>query len=277
MMVPMNRLLSDAQAGKYAVGAFNVYNYETIRGVIEAGAESGVPVIVAFGERYLENMGFDEAAALVRILAERSGVPTALHLDHCKSVDHVLQAIRAGFSSVMYDGSSYAYEENVAQTSLVVRCAHAVGVSVEAELGAIALGDRSNEEGAEQIYTDPAQAADFVARTGVDSLAVSIGTVHGMYKGEPKIDVDVLKRIHARVSAPLVLHGGSGTPEGVLRECIRNGICKINVNTEISSFVVDQYKALLASGVDYHFSQLSQKSVGYVKEVAGKYIRIFKG
>ena len=277
MMVPMNRLLSDARAGKYAVGAFNVYNYETIRGVIEAGAASGVPVIVAFGERYLENMGFDEATAITRILAERSGVPAALHLDHCKSVDHVLQAIRAGFSSVMFDGSSFAYEENVAQTRLVAQCAHAVGVAVEAELGAIAIGDRSNEEAAEQIYTDPAQAADFVARTGVDSLAVSIGTVHGMYKGEPKIDVDVLKRIHSLVSVPLVLHGGSGTPEAVLRECIRNGICKINVNTEISSFVVDQYGLLLKSGKDYHFSQLSQKAVGYVKEVAEKYIRIFKG
>ena len=167
-------------------------------------------------------------------------------------------------------------EENVAQTRRVVDCAHAVGVSVEAELGAIAIGERSNEEAAEQIYTDPAQAADFVARTGVDSLAVSIGTVHGMYKGEPKIAVDVLKRIHASVSIPLVLHGGSGTPEKTLKDCIQNGICKINVNTEISSFVVDQYGLLLKSGKDYHFSQLSTKAVGYVKEVAVKYIRIFK-
>lgn len=277
MMEPMNKLLTDARRNRYAVGAFNVYNYETIRGVVEAGAETGTPVIVAFGERYLENMGFDEVTAITRILAERAGVPAALHLDHCKSTDHVLQALRAGFSSVMFDGSSFAYEENVAQTRHVVQCAHAVGVSVEAELGAIAIGDRSNEEAAEQIYTDPEQAADFVARTGVDSLAVSIGTVHGMYKGEPKIDVGVLKRIHGLVSIPLVLHGGSGTPEKTLRECIENGICKINVNTEISSFVVDQCGLLLKSGKDYHFSQLSLKAVQNVKEVAKKYIRIFKG
>jgi fructose-bisphosphate aldolase class II len=276
MMVPMNRLLADARTGRYAVGAFNVYNYETIRGVIEAGAESGVPVIVAFGERYLENMGFDEVVSIVRILSERTGVPAAVHLDHCKSEDRILQAIRAGFSSVMYDGSALEFEENAARTRRIVEIAHAVGVSVEAELGAIAMGERSNEEAAEQIYTDPAQAADFVARTGVDSLAVSIGTVHGMYKGEPKIDVGVLKRIHGLLPIPLVLHGGSGTPEAVLKECIANGICKINVNTEISSFVVDQLGLLIKSGKDYHFSQLSLKAVGNVKEVAKKYIRIFK-
>ena len=188
-----------------------------------------------------------------------------------------MQAIRAGFTSVMFDGSSLPFAQNVAATRDVVRIAHAAGVSVEAELGAIALGDRSNEEAAEQIYTDPAQARELVETSGVDALAVSIGTVHGLYKGEPKIDVGTLKAIRRLVSVPLVLHGGSGTPEDVLRECIQNGICKINVNTEISTLVVDRFRAMLASGKDFHYSKLSLEAVGLVTQVARKYIGIFKG
>lgn len=276
-MRPMRELLDEAQKGAYAVGAFNVYNYETILGVVKAAQEEKVPVIVAFGERYLENMDFESVALVAERLSREVSTPIALHLDHCKSVDHIVQAIRAGFTSVMFDGSSLPFAQNVAATRDVVRIAHAAGVSVEAELGAIALGDRSNEEAAEQIYTDPAQARELVEASGVDALAVSIGTVHGLYKGEPKIDVGTLKAIRRLVSVPLVLHGGSGTPEDVLRECIQNGICKINVNTEISTLVVDRFRAMLASGKDFHYSKLSLEAVGLVTRVARKYIGIFKG
>jgi fructose-bisphosphate aldolase class II len=273
----MRELLDEAQKGGYAVGAFNVYNYETILGVVKAAQEEKVPVIVAFGERYLENMDFESVALIAERLSREVSTPIALHLDHCKSADHIVQAIRAGFTSVMFDGSSLPFAQNVAATRDVVRIAHAAGVSVEAELGAIALGDCSNEEAAEQIYTDPAQARELVESSGVDALAVSIGTVHGLYKGEPKIDVGTLKAIRRLVSVPLVLHGGSGTPEGVLRECIQNGICKINVNTEISTLVVDRFRAMLASGKDFHYSKLSLEAVGLVTQVARKYIGIFKG
>jgi fructose-bisphosphate aldolase class II len=273
----MRELLDEAQKGRYAVGAFNVYNYETILGVVKAAQEEKVPVIVAFGERYLENMDFASVALVAERLSREVSTPIALHLDHCKSADHIVQAIRAGFTSVMFDGSSLPFAQNVAAPRDVVRIAHAAGVSVEAELGAIALGDRSNEEAAEQIYTDPAQARELVETSGVDALAVSIGTVHGLYKGELKIDVGTLKAIRRLVSVPLVLHGGSGTPEDVLRECIRNGICKINVNTEISTLVVDRFRAMLASGKDFHYSKLSLEAVGLVTQVARKYIGIFKG
>lgn len=278
MIVPMVALLNDAIKQRYAVGAFNVYNYETILGVLQAAKEERVPLIIAFGERYLENMDFDSVAAITEKLARgASSTPIVLHLDHCKSFENIVQAIRAGFTSVMFDGSSMPFEENISMTREIVRIAHAVGVSVEAELGAIALGDRSNEEGAEQIYTDPSQAKEFVDGSGVDTLAVSIGTVHGLYKGKPKIDIDILKEIRRTVKTPLVLHGGSGTPECILRECIRNGICKINVNTEISTNVVDQLRALLATGKEYHLSQLSLATMGFVMQVARKYMRIFKG
>jgi len=277
MMVAMKSLLEEAQKRKYAIGSFNVYNYETIRGVIDAASDERVPVIVAFGERYLENMGLAEVASVTRDLCAGAGVPVVLHLDHCKSFDHIVQAVQAGFTSVMYDGSSLPYEENAATTHEVTRLAHAAGVSVEAELGAIGLGDRSNEEEASQIYTDPGQARDFVSRTGIDALAVSIGTVHGLYKGEPKINIDILKEICRIVQIPLVLHGGSGTPEEIIRQCIQNGICKINVNTEISAHVVDKLRELLCSGADHHLSQLSVKQVSLVKDVVKKYIRIFGG
>ena len=154
--------------------------------------------------------------------------------------------------------------------------AHAANVSVEAELGALAGGEFSNEEAGEEIYTDPGQAARFVQCTGIDALAVSIGTVHGMYKGTPRINVEVLKKIAAAVSIPLVLHGGSGTPEEIVRECIRQGIAKINVNTEISMYTVEKVKELLDSGTHYHLSQLALKEVGFVKEVVKKYATMFR-
>jgi len=276
MIVNLSTVLADARKQGYAVGSFNCYNYETFRGAIEAGSELGYPTIVAFGENYLPNMDLAEVAALVRAMACKARVPVVLHLDHCKSVDHIVQAIRAGFSSVMFDGSALPFEENIRQTAAVVKMAHAVGVSVEAELGALAGGEFSNEEAAEEIYTNPEEAKKFIDETGVDALAVSIGTVHGMYKGTPKVDVEVLKKIAAKTALPLVLHGGSGTPEDIVRECIRNGIAKINVNTEISVYAVENLRQLLNSDKTYHLSQLSLQEVGFVKEVVKKYSNMFR-
>lgn len=276
MMVNLAAALKDASRSNYAVGSFNVYNYETIRGVIEAGRELGYPTIVAFGANYLTNMDVDEVFALVNAMAAKAEIPLVLHLDHCKSFETIIKAIRAGFTSVMYDGSSLPFSENQKKTAEIVAIAHAADVSVEAELGALAGGAFSNEEAAAEIYTDPKQAAQFVAATGVDALAVSIGTVHGMYKGTPRIDVGVLKQIASLVDIPLVLHGGSGTPEETVRECIRNGIAKINVNTEISVYTVEKLKMLLNSGDSYHLSQLAVKEVGYVKEVVKKYATMFR-
>lgn len=276
MMVNLAQLLPDARRKRYAIGSFNVYNYETIRGVIEANNELGYPAIVAFGENYLTNMTVDEVFALVETMSKRVKIPLALHLDHCKSFDHIVQAIKAGFTSVMYDGSSLPFEENIKQTAQIVAIAHAANVSVEAELGALAGGEFSNEESGEEIYTNPEQAARFVAETKVDALAVSIGTVHGMYKGTPKVDVEILKKIAAQVDLPLVLHGGSGTPEEIVKRCIRNGIAKINVNTEISLYTIEKVKELLQSGKAYHLSQLACKEVDYVKEVVKKYSTMFR-
>lgn len=277
MIVNLQSVLKDAKEKKYAVGSFNVYNYETIRGVIESAKESQIPAIIAFGERYMENMDFKTVHAVVDAMTKEIDIPIVLHLDHCKSPENIFKAIRAGFTSVMYDGSHLSYEENLKNTKEIVKIAHATGVSVEAELGSLAGGEGSNEgaEDQDEIYTDPIQAKEFVSSTGVDALAVSIGTVHGMYKGEPKISIDVLKEISSRVDVPLVLHGGSGTPEVTIRDCIQNGICKINVNTEISVYTVEKIKELMTGEKTYHLSNISLKTVEYVKEIVKKYMSMF--
>ncbi|WP_422448436.1 class II fructose-bisphosphate aldolase [Thermoanaerobacterium sp. DL9XJH110] len=275
MLVNLKPVLTEAKMNKYAVGAFNVYNYETIKGVVESVRELKIPAVIAFGERYIENMQFKEVFALVDTMIKDLEIPVVLHLDHCKSFENIIRAIRAGFTSVMFDGSELPFEENVKRTEKIVAVARAAGVSVEAELGSIAAGRGSSEEGYREIYTDPAQAEEFVESTGVDALAVSIGTVHGIYKGEPRINMDVLKEVASRVDIPLVLHGGSGTPEGIIKECIKNGICKINVNTEISLYTLKKIKEMLADEGDCHLSRVSLKEVEYIKDVVKKYMLLF--
>lgn len=277
MYTNFNTILADAYKEHSAVGSFNWYHFETLRGIVEAGQEAGRPVIASFGAKYLTNMDLDTAVALTKNLAEKTDQPVCLHLDHSSSLDTIIKAIRAGFGSVMYDGSSLPFEENLKNTKFVCDIAHACGVSVEAELGTLAAGANSHEGSADdrEAYTDPGKALEFVKETGVDALAVSIGTVHGMYKGTPNIRVDILKDINAEVGIPLVLHGGSGTPEDKILACIDNGISKINVNTEISEYVMAHTKELLKTE-NPHLSVLALKQKNWVKEVAGKYIKLFQ-
>lgn len=276
MLVNLQTIVDAAHKEKYAIGAFNCYNYETIKGTIEAASEINRPVIVAFGAKYLPNMSLADAHAIVSSLASNYDIPICLHLDHCSDLDVIKSAIEVGFTSVMYDGSMLPYEKNIENTKKVVQLSHSKNVSVEAELGSLATGLESHEGSENDIekYTDPQQAKEFVEKTGVDALAVSIGTVHGLYKGEPNIRIDILKEINEKVKIPLVLHGGSGTPSNKLRKCITNGIAKINVNTEISKFVVDETKKLLNEG-NLHYSTLSLKQQHFVKEVVKKYLHIF--
>jgi len=268
--------LKKAQENKYALGSFNVYNYETIKGVYNSIEEAHADGIIAFGAKYLSNMTVKEVSNLIRTVSSNYPKDIIIHLDHCSDFKTIREAIDAGFTSVMFDGSHLPYEENVKATKEVCDYAHSRGVSVEAELGCIALGDHSNEDSAEEKYTDPVQAKDFVLRTGVDCLAVSIGTVHGTYKGTPNISVDRLKEINAVVDIPLVLHGGSGTPIEVIKECIENGICKININTEMSKEAVDLIQKTIQENEKSHFSQLSVLARDRVSDVATKYINLFR-
>jgi len=277
MLTNLNGILQKAYAEKYAVGSFNAYNFETFKGIIDAGVETNTPIIVAFGAKYLTNMSVETASAIVTSLAKDLEIPVCLHLDHCKSMDTVYTAIKAGFGSVMYDGSALPFAENVANTAQICKVAHACGVSVEAELGSLAAGEKSHEGSASdvQAYTDPEAAKKFVEATKVDALAVSVGTVHGLYKGKPNIRIDILQEINKRLNIPLVLHGGSGVPEQDILNTIANGIAKINVNTEISMYTVEETARLLAKEQP-HFSVVSLKEMDYVKTVVKKYIAFFR-
>lgn len=277
MLVNFQEMLDDAYSGNYAIGSFNAYNYNTIKGVIQAAESLGRPVIVAFGEKYLANMHLEDVYSIVSTIASRTGVPICLHLDHCKNIDVIIRAIRSGFTSVMYDGSALSYEDNLKNTKLVCDIAHACGVTVEAELGSLAAG-RGSHEGTpddKEIYTDPDQALDFVSSTGVDALAVSIGTVHGLYSGAPNIRIDILQAINKNVKIPLVLHGGSGLSDSIIQDCIKNGISKINVNTEISTHAVNKLFESLKAKKE-HLSVLSLQEQEHVKEIVFKYMNFFK-
>lgn len=277
MLQNFSAMLQAAYRGGYAVGSFNVYNYETMKGAVLAAKRMEQPVIVAFGAKYLANMSLLDARVMAEALAAENGVAVCLHLDHCPDLDIVFQAIRAGFSSVMYDGSALPFADNAANTALVCKVAHAGGVSVEAELGSLAATETSHEGSADdkEVYTSPEAARQFVAQSGCDALAVSIGTVHGLYKGKPNIRVDILKEIDALLKMPLVLHGGSGIPEEDIRQCIANGIAKINVNTEISSYAVEKTKELLAGEKLPHLATIAEKQQTFVGDIVEKYMKFF--
>ncbi|QWB99996.1 class II fructose-bisphosphate aldolase [Mycoplasmatota bacterium] len=275
MIVNLNPLLKEARDHHYAVGAFNVYNYETIHSVIEAIKESNTSAIISFGEKYLSNMELKEVVNLIRTMTTELDQKVGIHLDHCKSFDVIKKAIDAGFTSVMIDGSHLPFEENVAITKEVVDYAHQFNVTVEAELGSLSLGSHSNEDDAEEIYTDPMKAREFVLQTNVDCLAVSIGTVHGLYKGEPQVSVERLIEIKDQIDIPFVLHGGSGTPLKTIQECIINGIAKINVNTEISSSIVKAISETVSKKPDTHFSVLSNQAKEAGKKTIVKYMEMF--
>lgn len=236
-MTAFGALLSAARRDGQVVFAFNCYSLESVSAAVRVAAHTGRPVIVAHGEKYLENVGLRPMRALVSALAQDAGCvnQVLLHLDHAADAELCAEAARLGYDSVMFDGSHLPYDQNVALTAQVTRHAHQLGVGVEAELGSLATGAASHEfDHGEEHLTDPAQAHDFVQATGIDALAVSIGTVHGLYRGEPHLDLERLRQIAARVPQPLVLHGGSGTPFAALRSAMHAGIAKINVNTEVA-------------------------------------------
>lgn len=212
MLVTLKKILTAADKGRYAVGAFNVNNLEAVQAVIQAAVEARSPVVIQTSEGAIEYAGMDYLVAMIRVAA-KAKVPVAMHLDHGKDLKVIRAAINAGYTSVMHDGSTLPYKENVAKTKQVVRWARAKGVSVEAEIGAIkGVEDLVSVSEKEAFYTDPAEAARFVKATGCDALAISIGTAHGAFKSKvaPELDIERLRKIDAMVKTPLVLHGASG-------------------------------------------------------------------
>lgn len=258
MLVTLTHVLKDAKKHGYAVGAFNINNFEIAHAVLEGAEEMNSPVILSTSEGALAYAGMDELGTLVHTMARKYHIPVVYHLDHGKDVGLVKRAIRSGwYTSVMFDGSALPYEENVAQTKKLRRLAHWHGVSLEAELGALAgIEDFVNVSDRDAHLTDPEQAVEFVRRTGCDALAIAIGTSHGAFKfeGDSQLDFARLEAIAHRVHAPLVLHGASGVPEHIkqvcmsygckiadakgvadehIRKAVDTGICKVNIDTDI--------------------------------------------
>lgn len=245
--VSLKDLMQAAEAGKYAVGAFNCNNMEIIQAIITAAELEKSPVIVQASQGAIKYAGLAYIVAMTRVAAEAASVPVCLHLDHGTSFEQVMQCIRQGFSSVMIDGSKLPLEENIELTNRVLAVARAVGVSVEAELGRIGgTEDNVSVSEREAFFTDPEEAKYFVDKTEVDALAVAVGTAHGRYKGVPKLDFPRLQKIRELTGVPLVLHGSSGVPDEAIREAVALGVRKINIDTNIREAFVKGLREALA-------------------------------
>ncbi len=232
-LVSMNEFLPKAKANKFAVGQFNMNNLEFAQAIVEAAIEEKSPFIYGVSEGALKYMGIEFTVAIAEAAAKKSGLPIALHLDHGSSFEVAMKCIRAGFSSVMFDGSHYPLEENIRLTKEVVKAAHAMGVSVEGELGTIGgVEDDISVDEADANLAKPEEAIRFYEETGVDCLAIAVGTAHGLYKGEPNIRFDIIEKVAKAIPVPIVLHGGSGVPDEAIRKAVQAGVGKINVNTE---------------------------------------------
>lgn len=299
MLVTNMDLLVPARRKTYAVGAFNVNNLEAVLAVYEAAVEEKSPAIIAATPSAIKYAGLPYISKIARTAAESASVPMSLHLDHGEDFNTVSKCVAAGFSSVMIDGSHLKFEENIALTKQVANLAHSKGVSVEAELGRLAGVEEKTVEEKEAILTDPENAKEFVEQTGVDSLAVAVGTSHGAYKfkAEAKLDFDRLKIISKKVSIPLVLHGASsvpkwiiekaskygaqlegakGIPEGHIKKAIELGIAKINIDTDLRlAFTATVREVLTSSPKEFDPRRILGPAKDAVKQVVKGKMQLF--
>ncbi|WP_342513561.1 class II fructose-bisphosphate aldolase [Sporosarcina sp. FSL K6-1522] len=261
-LVTGDRILQHAKQNGYAVCAFNVENMEMVQAVIEAAEETGSPVIIQTSANTVKYAHMDYYFGMVQAALKHATIPVAVHLDHGDGTELALQAIRAGYTSVMIDASKQPFEENVAKTAAVVEVCKPIGVSIEAELGNVGGKPGDTDFGASG-YTKPLEAKAFVERTGVSSLAVAIGTAHGVYKGEPNLDLNLLAELKRTVDVPLVLHGASGLSEQDVRQCIEKGISKINYATELRIMFTEAVKEYFNLEDDFVDPK---KFTGYARE-----------
>ena len=250
-LVSSTPMLQIARANGFAIGAFNVHTLEMLQAVAEAAAETESPVILQSTVGTVRHLGPEYIAAAAEVAARQTGVPMALHLDHCGDFDLIVRCIRAGYTSVMIDASSEPYADNARITRKVVEVARAAGVNVEAELGRVGgVEDDLSVADHERTLADPEECRRFVEETGVPTLAPAIGTAHGIYKGEPNIDFARIEKIAQAVSVPLVLHGGSGIPDDQVRRCVSLGMAKMNVATELRIVFTDAIKEVFRVNPD---------------------------
>ncbi|GAB2570132.1 hypothetical protein Aab01nite_06500 [Paractinoplanes abujensis] len=278
MLTTGKAILDVANEHSFAVPAFNISDWAMFKGIVEISEETNAPLIVAIHPDEVAHIGRDMVAGIIE-RAHRSSVPIAIHWDHGATYQQALQAIQFGFTSVMIDASMKPFDENLAITKKVTESAHILGVSVEGELGTIGGNDTYAEGGSDTIiYTDPDDAVTYVEQTGVDSLAIAIGTFHGMYPADmlPELKLDLLKEIKGRVGIPLVLHGGSGNPDDEIREAARIGINKINISTDIKVAYHNKMREVLGNDPKTREPNAIQPAcVAAMNEVAAQKIELF--
>ena len=253
MLVNLNDVLYPAKKQKYAVGLFNAVNLELARGIIQAAEKNRSPVIMGTAEVLLPFGPLEDVSYCLVPMARRASVPVVIHYDHGLTAEKCVEALKLGFSSIMYDCSTDSYEDNVRKTKEMAYIAHCFGATIEAELGHVGDTESSVEgnsilDDPSKYYTDPDQARDFVESTGVDALAIAVGTAHGHYKFKPKLDFDRIAKIASLISVPLVLHGGSGLSDDDFKTAIARGICKVNIFTDINTAGATAAAATLQKG-----------------------------
>ena len=278
MLMNMKDLLAVANEHKFAVPAFNISDYSMMNGIFEASEEKQAPVIIAIHPDELKHTGTEIVKAIIE-KAHKATVPVCIHLDHGATFAQVMLAIQSGFTSVMIDGSSLSFEDNIAVCKKVAEAAHAVNVSVEGELGTIGSTDAQAEAGANTIiYTDPDAAVKFVEATGVDTLAIAIGTSHGIYpKGmKPELKLDLLKVIKSKVSIPLVLHGGSNNPDAEIGQSVTLGVNKINISSDIKVAYYEKMREVLKDESLREPNVIQPACIAAMKETAYHKIELFQ-
>lgn len=275
MLVNMNDILLPAKKEGYGVGFFNAVNVEMARAIIETAEELKSPVMVGTAEVLLPSMELERVSEYLIPMAKKARVPVCVHYDHGLTFEKCMEALKLGFTSIMYDCSTLDYEENIQRVGEMVKICHATGVTVEGELGHVGDNEGAGKlEKPEDYYTDPGQAEDYVKRTGIDSLAVAVGNAHGDYKFPPKLDFDRIKVIADRTGLPLVLHGGSGLLDDDFRKAVRQGICKINIFTDIDKAGKKGIEQGVAAGANSIFNLIPYE-IEAMKEVVREKIRLF--
>ena len=273
--VTTKEMLKEAQKGRYGIGAFNANNMEIIQAIIETAEEEKAPVILQASQGAIKYAGLDMIVAIVKVMAEKATVPVALHLDHGTDYYQNIKCLRAGFTSLMYDGSKLPFDENVEMTKKVVEMAHVCDIPVEAELGQIGKMGESDEPGValekvKESMAVPEEAAKFVELTGIDSLAAAVGTIHGCRTPFAKLDIPRIERIRELTGVPLVLHGASGANDEEVRKGINAGICKINIDTRIRMKFTEKIREIITKNpqeID------PRKILGPAKDAAKEIIR----
>lgn len=272
MLVNLNDVLKKAQEGNYAVGLFNTTDSDMLEAVIAAAEETNSPVIIGTAEVLLPFGELKLIAPSILAAAKRAKVPVVMHYDHGLTFDRCIEALKLGFSSLMFDGSTEDYDTNIANTREIVKIAHSYGATVEGEIGHV--GQAATDDGANfEMYTTADEAEAYIKATGVDALAIAIGTAHGVYKNKPKLNLERLSEIRGRVDTPLVLHGGSGLSDDDFRNTIKNGIAKMNIFTDLCLAGEEAMKEGLEKGLSY--LEIRNLKVEKIKESVKRKMELF--